>query len=96
MRRAGAYRINYAVESGSPRVQQMIRKTWIWNAPDRSSLYGEEGYFHRWILHAGFRDETEEGSLDDDQLRIKHKAAYGQFFLLTPFPTRPCTRRPWH
>ncbi len=83
----GTYRIVYAVESGSPRLQKTIRKNVNlvkarrlidYTAGKRISV----GAF--FIL--GFLDETEEEMRQTIRFACKSKISTASFFILTPFP----------
>jgi anaerobic magnesium-protoporphyrin IX monomethyl ester cyclase len=83
----GAYRITYAVESGSPRVQKSIQKRvdldktrkYINYTADKRISVG--GFF---IL--GFIDETEEEMQSTIDFACSTKLSTASFFIMTPFP----------
>jgi radical SAM superfamily enzyme YgiQ (UPF0313 family) len=90
MRRAGAYRINYAVESGSPRVQQMIRKNLdLERARQIINYTAKKGISTGGFFMLGFRDETEEEAWMTINYALSTKLHTASFFLLTPFPNTP-------
>lgn len=90
MRRAGAYRINYAVESGCPRVQHMIRKNLdLERARQIIDYTAGKGISTGGFFMLGFRDETEEEAWMTINYALKTKLHTASFFILTPFPNTP-------
>jgi radical SAM superfamily enzyme YgiQ (UPF0313 family) len=90
MRRAGTYRINYAIESGSPRVQKMIRKNL--NLPRAQEIIEyttRRGISTGGFFMLGFRDETEEEVWNTIRFALESKLHTANFYILTPFPNTP-------
>ncbi|MFH1861858.1 MAG: radical SAM protein [bacterium] len=87
MKLAGAYRINYAVESGSPRVQKMIKKNLnLPRAMEIINYTAKKGISTGGFFMIGFRDETEEEVWNTIKFALKSKLHTASFFILTPFP----------
>lgn len=87
MRQAGTYRINYAVESGSPRVQKMIKKNLsLERARQIIDYTANRGISTGGFFMIGFRDETEEEAWRTINFALKSKLHTASFFILTPFP----------
>jgi radical SAM superfamily enzyme YgiQ (UPF0313 family) len=90
MRQAGTYRIHYAVESGSPRVQKMIKKNLNLEKARRIIDYtAQRGISTGGFFMLGFRDETEEEAWKTITFALKSKLHTASFFILTPFPNTP-------
>ncbi len=87
MRQAGTYRINYAVESGSPRIQKMIKKNLnLERARQIIDYTAGQGISTGGFFMIGFRDETEEEAWRTINFALKSKLHTASFFILTPFP----------
>ncbi len=90
LRAAGTYRINYAVESGTPRIQKMIRKNLnLERAREIINYTAEKGISTGGFFMLGFRDETEEEAWNTIRYALKTKLHTASFFILTPFPNTP-------
>ncbi|RJP80624.1 MAG: radical SAM protein [Candidatus Zixiibacteriota bacterium] len=90
MRRAGAYRVNYAVESGSPRVQKMIRKNLdLERARQIIDYTAGKGISTGGFFMLGFREETEEEAWKTVNYALNTRLHTASFFILTPFPNTP-------
>lgn len=87
MKKAGTYRINYAVESASPRIQKMIRKRLNLDRARQIINYtAEKGISVGGFFMLGFRDETEEEVWQTIHFALRSKLHTASFFILTPFP----------
>ena len=90
MRQAGAYRINYAVESGSPRIQKLIRKNLNLEKTRQIIDYtAKKGISTGGFFMLGFRDETEQEAWKTINFALKTRLHTASFFILTPFPNTP-------
>jgi radical SAM superfamily enzyme YgiQ (UPF0313 family) len=87
LKRAGTYRINYAVESASPRIQKLIKKNLDldktvkiieWTAARKIFTFG---YFM-----LGFPTETEAEVKETINYAMKSELHAASFFYLNPFP----------
>jgi radical SAM superfamily enzyme YgiQ (UPF0313 family) len=90
MKAAGAYRINYAVESGTPRIQKMIKKNLkLERAREIIDYTANKGISTGGFFMLGFRDETEEEAWNTINFALKSRLHTASFFILTPFPNTP-------
>ncbi|MCX6639823.1 MAG: radical SAM protein [bacterium] len=90
MKQAGAYRINYAVESGTLRVQKMIKKNLnLERAHEIIDYTADKGISTGGFFMIGFRDETEDEVWNTINFALKTKLHTASFFILTPFPNTP-------
>ena len=90
MKAAGAYRINYAVESGTPRIQKMIKKNLdLKRAKEIIDYTAEKGISTSGFFMLGFREETEEEAWNTINYALSTKFHTASFFILTPFPNTP-------
>ena len=90
MKAAGTYRINYAVESGTPRVQKMIKKNLnLKRAREIIDYTANKGISTGGFFMLGFRDETEEEAWNTINYALDTKLHTASFFILTPFPNTP-------
>jgi radical SAM superfamily enzyme YgiQ (UPF0313 family) len=90
MKVAGAYRINYAVESGTPRIQKMIQKNLdLKRAKEIINYTAEKGISTGGFFMLGFREETEEEANNTVDFALTSKLHTASFFILTPFPNTP-------
>ncbi len=87
MKEAGVYRLIYAVESGSPRIQHLIKKNLNLEKARQIIKYtaGKNisvgGFFMM-----GFLDETEEEVMMTIDFACKSRLHTAAFFILQPFP----------
>ncbi|TKJ41598.1 hypothetical protein CEE37_03265 [candidate division LCP-89 bacterium B3_LCP] len=87
MKKAGCYRINYAVESGTPRIQKMIKKNLnLKRAREIIDYTALKGISTGGFFMLGFRDETESEALNTINFAVQSKLHTASFFILTPFP----------
>lgn len=83
----GTYRIVYAVESGSARVQKAIRKNInLEKAWDYINYTASKGISVGSFFILGFLDETEEEMRQTINFACTAKLSTASFFILTPFP----------
>lgn len=90
MKAAGTYRVNYAVESGTPRIQTMIKKNLkLGRAREIIDYTAKKGISTGGFFMLGFRDETEEEAWNTINFALQSKLHTASFFILTPFPNTP-------
>jgi radical SAM superfamily enzyme YgiQ (UPF0313 family) len=83
----GTYRIVYAVETGSPRVQRAIRKNVdLEKARHYINYTADQGISVGSFFILGFLDETEEEMRQTINFACTAKLSTASFFILTPFP----------
>ncbi len=87
LRQAGAFLITYAPETGSARVQKMIRKNVdLEKLDDIISLTRRMGFFTHGFFMLGFPGETEEDLKDTVRFALKAKFHTATFNIAHPFP----------
>ena len=87
MKKAGCYRINYAVESGSDRIQKKMKKRLnLPRAKEIIDFTAEQGISVGGFFMLGFPDETEAEMQMTIDFALKSKFHTASFFILTPFP----------
>ena len=87
MKAAGCYRINYAVESGSDRIQKKMKKKLnLPRAKEIIDFTAGQGISVGGFFMLGFPDETEEEMKSTIDFALKSKCHTASFFILTPFP----------
>jgi len=87
MRKAGCYRVNYAIESGSPRIQKLMKKNLkLGRAKEIIDFTARQNISVGGFFMLGFPDETEEEMLQTIDFALKSKCHTASFFILTPFP----------
>ncbi len=87
MKKAGCYRINYAVESGSERIQRRMKKNLnLSKALEIINFTAKQGISTGGFFMLGFPDETEEEMRMTIDFALKSKFHTASFFILTPFP----------
>jgi radical SAM superfamily enzyme YgiQ (UPF0313 family) len=83
----GTYRIVYAVETGTARIQKEIRKNVDLEKALRYINYtAEKGISVGSFFILGFLDETEEEMRQTINFACRAKLSTASFFILTPFP----------
>jgi len=87
MKRAGCYRINYAIESGSERIQKQMKKRLnLKRSQQIIDFTARQGISIGGFFMLGFPDETEAEMLQTVNFALKSKCHTASFFILTPFP----------
>lgn len=86
-KRGGVYWITIAVESGSPRIQKLIKKNVnLSKAQENIDLISRVGINCNGFFMMGFLDETEEEIRQTIDFAIRSRLVIASFFILTPFP----------
>lgn len=87
MKKAGCYRINYAIESGSDRIQKKMKKRLnLTRAQEIIEFTAAQRISVGGFFMLGFPDETEEEMHQTIDFALKSKCHTASFFILTPFP----------
>jgi radical SAM superfamily enzyme YgiQ (UPF0313 family) len=87
MKQGGAYRLVFAIESGSPRIQKLIKKhVKLEIAAKNIELAARRGFSLGGFFMLGFPSETEEEVMNTINFALKSKLATATFFVVTPFP----------
>ncbi len=87
MKAAGCYRINYAVESGSDRIQKVMKKRLnLQRAQEVIDYTASKNISIGGFYMLGFPTETEEEMRCTVDFALKSKCHTASFFVLTPFP----------
>ncbi|MBU2488418.1 MAG: B12-binding domain-containing radical SAM protein [Proteobacteria bacterium] len=87
VRDAGGYNLAFAVESGSPRVQKIIKKGLdLERVRDMISAAVSKGLFANGLFILGFPTETAEEMEQTIEFACKSKLHGAMFFYLNPFP----------
>jgi radical SAM superfamily enzyme YgiQ (UPF0313 family) len=87
MKKAGVYKINIGIESGSPRVQKVIKKGLSLDAiRDGIARAASRGIFTHGFFMMGFPDETEEDLRATIDFACSSDLHTAGFALLSPFP----------
>ena len=87
MKQAGVYRIVFAIESGSPRIQKLIKKNVKLDVAQKNiELAEKRGFSLGGFFMLGFPTETEEEVRNTIDFALNSKLATATFFMVTPFP----------
>jgi len=87
MKEAGVYRLVFAIETGSPRVQKLIQKNVKLEVAQRNiELAAKRGFSIGGFFMMGFPTETEEEVMQTIKFALKSKMVTATFFVVTPFP----------
>ncbi len=87
MKEGGAYRLIFAIESGSKRIQKLIRKNLnLEKARANIEMANKKGLFLGGFFMMGFPDEAEEEVQETINFALKSPLHTALFFILTPFP----------
>ncbi len=90
LKRAGTYRINYAVETASPRLQKSIHKNLDLDKTQRIIEYtAGKGIFILGYFMLGFPTETESEMLMTVDYALASKCHAAGIFYVNPFPGTP-------
>jgi radical SAM superfamily enzyme YgiQ (UPF0313 family) len=86
-KKGGVYWITVAIESGSPRIQKLIKKNVdLQKAQENINLISKYGINCNGFFMMGFLDETEEEIMQTINFAVKSRLIIASFFILTPFP----------
>lgn len=86
-RQGGAYRLVFAIESGTPRVQKLIKKNLDLEKAQRNiALAARRGFSMGGFFMMGFLDESEEEVWNTINFALDSKLHTAAFFIVTPFP----------
>lgn len=84
---AGAYKINFGIESGAERIQKLIKKSLdLGKIKDNIKLTSEAGIFTHGFFMMGFPGETEADMMDTIKFAANSRLHTAGFALLSPFP----------
>ncbi len=87
LHRAGVYRINYAVESASPRIQKLIKKNLDLDKTREAISYtASKGIFCLGYFMLGFPTETEDEMRATMEYGLNSDLHAAGIFYVTPFP----------
>ena len=87
MKLAGCYRINYAIESGSDRIQRAMKKRLnLARAKEVIDFTAFRNISIGGFFMLGFPDETEDEMRKTIDYALKSRFHTASFFILTPFP----------
>jgi radical SAM superfamily enzyme YgiQ (UPF0313 family) len=87
MKRAGTYRLVFAIESGSKRIQKEVRKNLnLEKAQANIKLAHKKGFYLGGFFILGFPTETEEEVRETINFVTKSRLHTANIFILTPFP----------
>lgn len=87
MKDAGVYRLVFAIESGSPRIQKLIRKNVKLDiARQNIEKAAQRGFSIGGFFMIGFPTETEEEVIQTIEYAVSSKMVTATFFMVTPFP----------
>jgi len=93
MKSAGCFRINYAVESASPRIQKMIGKgADLEKVREAMAMTASRGIFVGSNFILGFPGETAEEMRATVDFALRCRAHIASFFYLCPFPGTPLAK----
>ena len=87
LKESGAYRLVFAIESGSERIQKLIRKNVkLDRARDNIELAAKRGFSLGGFFMIGFPTETEAEILRTINFALESKLCTATFFVVIPFP----------
>ena len=87
MKQAGVYKVNFGIESGSERIQKLIRKKLdLEKLKKNIELVARQGIFTHGFFMLGFPTETEEDIKKTIKFALQSKLDTAGFALLSPFP----------
>jgi len=87
MKEAGVYRIVFAIETGSPRIQKLVRKNVkLDKAKENIEKASKRGFSLGGFFMIGFPTETEEEVMKTIDFALESKLGTATFFMVTPFP----------
>ena len=86
-REGGAYRLVFAIESGTPRIQKLVRKNLDLDKAEENIVQAaKRGFSLGGFFMMGFLDETEEEVWNTINFALKSELHTAAFFVVTPFP----------
>jgi len=87
LKEAGAYKINYAIETASPRIQKLVKKrVKLDKLNDAITITNKAGIWTHGFFMMGFPTETREEVEMTINYALKSKLNTAGFFVLQPFP----------
>ncbi len=87
LKEGGAYRLVFAIESGSPRIQKLIRKNVKLELAQRNIEWAaNRGFSLGGFFMIGFPTETEEEVWNTINFALNSKLGTATFFVVIPFP----------
>lgn len=87
MKRAGVYRLVFAIESGSKRIQKEVRKNLnLEKAQANIELAQKKGFYLGGFFILGFPTETEKEVWETINFALESRLHTANIFILTPFP----------
>ena len=87
MKEGGAYRLVFAIESGSPRIQKLVKKNLnLEKARKNITSAAKRGFSMGGFFMLGFLDETEEECWNTINFALESELQTATFFVVTPFP----------
>jgi len=90
----GVYRLVFAIESGTPRVQKLIRKNLnLEKAQQNIALAAKRSFSMGGFFMMGFLEETEEEVWNTINFALNSKLQTAAFFIVTPFPNTDIWRQ---
>ena len=83
----GVFRLVFAIESGTPRIQKLIKKNLnLEKARQNIALAAKRNFSMGGFFMLGFLDETEEEVWNTINFALKSQLQTAAFFVVTPFP----------
>lgn len=87
MKQGGSYRLVFAIESGSQRMQKLMQKNLnLDKARLNIEMAAKKGFFMGGAFMLGFPDETEQEMWETINFACNSKLHTAQMFIMTPFP----------
>jgi radical SAM superfamily enzyme YgiQ (UPF0313 family) len=87
LKQGGAYRLVFAIETGSPRIQKLINKNVKLKLAQRNiEQAAQRGFSLGGFFMLGFPTETEAEAWETINFALNSKLHTATFFVLTPFP----------
>lgn len=90
----GVYRLVFAIESGTPRIQKLVRKNLDLEKARKSIAFAaRRGFSMGGFFMLGFLDETEEEVWNTINFALESELQTAAFFVVTPFPNTEIWRQ---
>ena len=87
MKRAGVYKMNFGIESGSKRIQELIRKNLDLDVvTDAINRADRMGFITHGFFMIGFPTETRDEISQTIEMACSSRLAMAGFFFVTPYP----------